>query len=82
MIFLDADKTGYAEYYELGLKLLRPGGFLLFDNVLWSGKVIDESDQDPDTVALRAISGIAGKDDRVDAAMLTVADGLLIARKK
>ncbi len=82
MIFLDADKTGYADYYELGLELLRPGGILLFDNVLWSGKVADERNQEPDTVALRAISSIAAEDDRVDAAMLTDADGLLLARKK
>jgi predicted O-methyltransferase YrrM len=82
MIFVDADKTGYPDYYELGLKLLRAGGILLFDNVLWSGRVADEGDQDPDTVALRAISGHAASDDRVDAAMLTDADGLLLVRKK
>lgn len=82
MIFLDADKTGYQDYYELGLKLLRPGGILLFDNVLWSGKVANLEDTEPDTVALRAISKYAAADERVDAAMLTDADGLLLARKK
>lgn len=81
LIFVDADKTGYATYYELGLELLRPGGVMLFDNTLWSGKVADPSVDDPDTVALRQISRHAADDPRVEACLLTDADGILAVLK-
>jgi caffeoyl-CoA O-methyltransferase len=80
LIFLDADKTGYPDYYEEGLRLLRPGGLLVADNVLWSGKVLDPKDDD--TRALVAVADRARKDPRVTPVMLTVRDGLLLARKK
>lgn len=80
--FIDADKTGYDAYYERGLALLRPGGVMLFDNVLWSGAVADPGDQAPDTVALRALAQKARVDARVRAAMTAVGDGLLIAVKR
>ena len=79
--FIDADKTGYDAYYERGLKLLRPGGVMLFDNMLWSGKVADESDRSPDTVALRALALKARADERVFAAMTSVGDGVLMVVK-
>jgi caffeoyl-CoA O-methyltransferase len=80
--FIDADKTGYDTYYERGLKLLRPGGVMLFDNVLWSGRVADPSDKTPDTVALRALAGKVKADARVHAVMTSIGDGLLMVVKR
>jgi O-methyltransferase len=79
--FIDADKTGYDGYYEACLKLLRPGGLIAIDNVLWSGTVADPADTRPDTVALRAIAAKIRDDPRVDACLLSVGDGVLLARK-
>ncbi len=80
--FIDADKTGYDAYYERGLQLLRPGGLMLFDNVLWSGAVADPANQTPDTAALRALAQKARADARVHAAMVGVGDGVLMVVKK
>ena len=80
--FIDADKTNYATYYEEILKRMRPGGLILLDNVLWSGRIMDESVQDTDTQALRKINDFIAQDTRVEAVMLAVADGLTIVRKK
>ena len=82
MMFVDADKTGYPEYYTAGLTLLRPGGVMLFDNVLWNGSVADPESSDPDTEALRAIAEKVNADDRVDNAFTAIGDGLLIAMKR
>ena len=79
--FIDADKTAYDTYYEACLALLRPGGLIAIDNVLWSGTVADPSDQRPDTVALRAITAKVRDDSRVDACLLSIGDGVLLARK-
>ena len=81
MAFIDADKISYDLYYERCLELLRPGGLVLVDNVLWSGKVADENDGSADTVALRAFNAKLGDDSRIDLCMLPVGDGLTIARK-
>jgi predicted O-methyltransferase YrrM len=81
MMFIDADKTGYDAYYETGLTLLRKGGIVLFDNMLWDGAVADPSDQDRDTSALRALNAKIATDKRVDASLLTIADGMMMARK-
>ena len=80
--FIDADKSSYPIYYDEILKRLRPGGFILIDNVLWSGAVVHEAIKDADTLALRALNDFIAKDTRVDAVMLAVADGLTIVRKK
>ena len=80
--FIDADKTNYSIYYEEILKRLRPNGLILFDNVLWSGAIIDEEKKDADTLALRALNDFIAKDTRVEAVMLGIADGLTIVRKK
>jgi caffeoyl-CoA O-methyltransferase len=80
--FIDADKSSYSIYYDEILKRLRPGGFILIDNVLWSGAVVHEAIKDADTLALRALNDFIAKDTRVDAVMLAVADGLTIVRKK
>jgi predicted O-methyltransferase YrrM len=79
--FIDADKTAYDTYYEACLALLRPGGLIAIDNVLWSGTVADPADQRPDTVALRAITAKVRDDSRVEACLLSIGDGVLLARK-
>ena len=80
--FIDADKTGYDDYYESCLQLLRPGGVLALDNMLWSGAVADPTQDDPDTLALRALNAKVHADTRVDASLLTVGDGVLLVRKR
>jgi predicted O-methyltransferase YrrM len=80
--FIDADKENYDAYYERCLQLVRPGGLILCDNMLWSGAVIDQSVQDESTNALRALNAKAGKDERVDEVLLSVGDGILIARRR
>lgn len=80
--FIDADKTGYENYYELCLKLLRPGGLVVLDNMLWDGAVADSQIQDETTQALRKMNEKISQDDRVNACLLTVGDGLMLARKK
>lgn len=82
MMFIDADKENYANYYELGLSLLRPGGLMLLDNVLWSGSVIDQHTQDAETQALRAINTQVAADPRVESVLLPLADGLSFIRKR
>jgi predicted O-methyltransferase YrrM len=80
--FIDADKTGYDAYYEACLELLRTGGLIAIDNVLWSGTVADPSDTRSDTVALRAITAKIRDDPRVDACLVSVGDGVMLARKR
>jgi predicted O-methyltransferase YrrM len=81
MIFLDADKSSYDAYYEGGLTLLRKGGLMLVDNVLWGGDVADPEKRDADTTALRALNAKIAADTRVAHCMLPIADGLTLARK-
>jgi len=81
MVFLDADKPAYDAYYEGGLKLLRQGGLMMVDNVLWGGDVADPSKVDPDTAALRALNAKIASDKRVSHCMIPIADGLTLARK-
>ena len=80
--FIDADKTNYLQYYELVLALLRPGGVVLIDNVLWSGSVADSDNQEESTQAIRAINTHIHADQRVDISMLPIGDGLTLARKR
>ncbi len=80
--FIDADKGNYAAYYERSLALLRPGGLVAVDNTLWSGKVADPSVDDPDTVSMRAFNEKLHGDDRVDLGLLSIGDGLTLARKR
>ena len=82
LMFIDADKTSYDIYYEGGLKLLRPGGVMLIDNVLWSGSVADPSIKDEDTSALRALNTKIMADARVDLVMVPICDGVTMARMK
>lgn len=81
MAFIDADKSGYKTYYETILSRLRVGGIILVDNVLWSGRVVDPSAEDPDTQAIRDFNDMVIADDRVTSVMLPVADGLTMIRR-
>jgi predicted O-methyltransferase YrrM len=80
--FIDADKENYDRYYECALKLLRPGGLIAIDNVLWHGKVLDASVQDADTRAIRALNEKLHKDERVCVSLLPIGDGLTLAYKR
>jgi len=82
LMFIDADKTSYDIYYEGGLKLLRQGGAILIDNVLWGGDVADPAITDADTAAIRALNAKIAGDARVDLSMVPICDGLTIARKR
>lgn len=79
--FIDADKTNYRLYYEEILKRMRRDGMILFDNVLWNGRVVDPKDQSEDTRAIRELNDFIAADRRVEAVLLPVADGLTIVRK-
>lgn len=82
IVFIDANKTGYKDYYEEALKLLRPGGKAVFDNMLWSGLVAKPEAHDANTDALRDLNEEISKDPRVDAVLLTMGDGIMIAEKR
>ncbi|MFP5414436.1 MAG: O-methyltransferase [Gammaproteobacteria bacterium] len=82
LAFIDADKTGYAGYYEQCLALLRPGGLIVVDNVLWNGRVLDTASADEDTRAIQAFNRRIHKDVRVDLSLVPVGDGLSLLRKR
>lgn len=82
LAFIDADKTGYTEYYRLALRLVRPGGLIVLDNILRSGRVADPGNNEPDTVALRAMNSAIRDDERVDRVLLPIADGMTIVRRR
>jgi caffeoyl-CoA O-methyltransferase len=81
MAFIDADKSGYLTYYEAILERMPSGGLIVVDNVMWHGQVVDISDNSVDTVAIRAFNDHVAADDRVEASMIPVGDGLTLARK-
>jgi predicted O-methyltransferase YrrM len=82
LVFVDADKTGYPVYYQQALRLLRPGGVVAFDNMLWHDRVADISARDTETAALRELGKTVRDDDRMVAALLPVGDGLLAGAKR
>ena len=79
--FIDADKTGYDGYYERCLRLVRPGGLIAFDNMLWGGRVA-EANGDDDTHALQLLNDKLHDDQRIDMALVPIGDGLTLARKR
>ncbi len=81
VVFLDADKYNYHNYYNLVIDQMKPGGYLLADNVLWSGKVLDAGNTDEDTVALRAFNAAVQEDPRVENVLFPLRDGIMIVRK-
>lgn len=80
LVFIDADKENYLNYYEMIIERMNPGGLILCDNVLWSGKVVDESEKDEETATLRALNSAILNDPRVENVLLPVRDGLMAAR--
>ncbi|MGB0564235.1 MAG: class I SAM-dependent methyltransferase, partial [Spirulinaceae cyanobacterium] len=80
--FIDADKRNYPAYYARSLQLVRSGGLIAIDNVLWSGRVADPDEQEPRTVAIRNFNQQLYQDDRIDLSLLPIADGLTLARKR
>ncbi|NBO61119.1 MAG: O-methyltransferase [Flavobacteriia bacterium] len=82
LVFIDADKKNYLNYYDLVVDRVRSGGLILADNVLWSGKVIDEKAQDKETVLLRQYNERINHDERVENILLPIRDGIMVARKK
>ena len=80
--FIDADKTGYEDYYEKCLALMRQGGLITVDNTLWNGKVADPVATDDDTDAIRRFNSKLHADERVDLSLVPIADGLTLARKR
>jgi predicted O-methyltransferase YrrM len=82
LVFVDADKTSYGTYHEQAVRLLRPGGVVAFDNVLWHNRAADNNIRDAETVALREVARAVREDDRLIPALLPVGDGLLLAAKR
>jgi caffeoyl-CoA O-methyltransferase len=82
LVFIDADKVNYPRYYEAVLPLLADRGLIVADNVLWSGQVLDESDQSDGTRAIRAFNDMVVNDPRVTCVMATVRDGVLLIRRR
>ena len=80
--FIDADKPNYDAYYERVLQLLRAGGLILIDNVLWSGKVVDPDAKDAETMAFKNLNAKLHKDERVDVSLLGIGDGVTLVRKR
>jgi len=81
IVFIDADKHNYINYYHLVFPMVKVGGYIIADNVLWSGKVIDSSQQDKDTLLLREYNQLVHQDGRVEEVLFPIRDGLMIARK-
>jgi predicted O-methyltransferase YrrM len=82
LVFIDADKKSYDAYYERALRLVRAGGLILLDNVLWGGAVADPADHERQTVALRALNAKLHRDERISLSLLPIGDGLTVARKR
>jgi predicted O-methyltransferase YrrM len=81
LVFIDADKDGYIDYYEAALPLLADGGLIVADNVLWSGRVVS-APEDDSTRAIQRFNEHVRNDDRVESVMLTVRDGMTLVRKR
>lgn len=82
LIFIDADKANYRVYLEHALVLVRQGGLILFDNVLWSGRVLEQSPESTDTRAIQALNRGLLRDSRIDLSLLPLGDGLTLCRKR
>jgi predicted O-methyltransferase YrrM len=82
LVFIDADKANYPAYLESALRLLRVGGLAVFDNTLWSGRVLEENPQSEDTRAIQALNRALKDDPRVDLSLLPLGDGLTLCRKR
>lgn len=83
LIFIDGNKRQYVDYYKLSLKLLNPGGYILADNTLWDGHVVDHAyDRDAQTIGVKAFNDLVAHDERVEKVILPLRDGLTLIKKK
>ncbi len=82
MVFIDADKKPYPDYYDRAIRLVRPGGLIIVDNALWGGSVADPDNQEGSTRAIRQVTTTIQNDDRVDMSLVPVSDGMILARKR
>ena len=82
LLFIDADKANYLAYLEHALRLVRPGGLILFDNTLWSGRVLEQNPESDDTRAIQALNLALRDDPRIDLSLLPLGDGLSLCRKR
>lgn len=83
LVFIDADKINYINYYHLVFDKVKPGGFILADNVLWSGKILNDPEKlDKDTKVIYDYNNLIRQDERVEALLLPIRDGIMVARKK
>jgi predicted O-methyltransferase YrrM len=82
LVFIDADKANYLEYYEFALKLVRQGGLIVIDNVLWKGAVVDEKDSSQRTQVIRRLNALLQQDERITPALVPISDGMYLARKR
>ena len=82
LVFLDADKERYIDYFELVIEKIRPGGVILADNVLWDGKVLDDTVKDKESMGIRKFNEYIKNDHRIEHVLLTIRDGIMIIRKK
>ena len=82
LIFIDADKTNYVNYYQRALDLISPTGVILIDNVLWSGRVLDRNNPDPSTAAIQELNRVVSSDPRVTAVLVTLRDGIFVITSK
>ena len=80
-IFIDADKENYCSYYEKCIKLLNPGGIIIFDNVLWGGSILDNKNQHPSTIGIRALNNRLAEDSEISISMLPISDGITMIMK-
>ena len=81
LIFIDADKSNYLNYYRLSLDLLAPQGVILIDNVLWDGEVLKQPPPDEQTAAIQRLNEVVSADRNVTAVLVTIRDGVLVVRK-
>ncbi len=82
LVYIDADKENYLNYYRMVLPRVRPGGFILADNALWSGKVLDEGSSDIDTLGIREFNDFVQRDEQVENLLLPYRDGIMVIRKR
>ena len=83
LVFIDADKPSYCNYFDLIIDRMRPGGLIIADNILWSGRVLSpESEMDSETKGLHAYAEKVKTDDRVENVLLPIRDGLMVSRRK
>jgi len=80
LVFLDGDKVEYGEYLEQAVRLVRPGGLIVFDNALWHDRVADPAQRDPETTAIREVVQQVSTDDRLRSVLVPLGDGLLVAQ--